>query len=138
MSRKSTTPRQRSELLRHMAALDLEIGNRLIAPLPKDRTNVERLNVELKKLETKFLNSGHANSDLGSTEPTTEQLEAIARQLAPMVDHLKRLEKHMAEQGFEEADRLRNLVAKARNALEMANLELTTLTVEGFHFPPTI
>jgi len=72
-----------------------------------------------------------------STDLTGNQLEAIAGKLGPMVDYLQRLEERMVEQGFDESDRLRYLVAEARKALEKVGLELSTLApFDGATLPP--
>jgi hypothetical protein len=43
----------------------------------------------------------------------------------------------MDDQGFDESDRLRNLVAEARQALEKIGVELATLAAfDGLKLPP--
>jgi hypothetical protein len=66
-----------------------------------------------------------------STYLTANSFEAIACQRAPMVDYVQRLEEHMVEQRFDDSDRLRCLVAEARQALEKVSLELSALAVDG-------
>jgi len=55
---------------------------------------------------------------LRSTDLTGNQLEIMADQLAHMLDYFRRPEERMVKQSFDESDRLRDLVAEARKALE--------------------
>lgn len=71
-----------------------------------------------------------------STDLTDNQLEVIADQLAPMLDYFRRMEERMDEQGFDEGDRLRYLVAEARNALEQMGIELSLLARDSLKPPP--
>jgi hypothetical protein len=72
-----------------------------------------------------------------STDLTDNQLEIIADQLAPMLDYFRRMEERMDDQGFDESDRLRYLVAEARQALEKLGTELATLAAfDGLKLPP--
>lgn len=71
-----------------------------------------------------------------SSDLTDNQIEIIADQLAPMLDYFRRMEERMDAQGFDESDRLRYLVAEARQALEKIGNELAMLSRDGFKLPP--
>jgi hypothetical protein len=59
-----------------------------------------------------------------SSDRTDNQLEVIADQLAPMRDCFRRMEERMDQQGFDEGDRLRCLVAEGRQALEKIGIAI--------------
>jgi hypothetical protein len=71
-----------------------------------------------------------------STDLTTDQLDAIRKRLAPTFAYLHKLHARMAEQGFEDADRLRMLVDQAEDALGAVLLELAALNFDGPGIPP--
>jgi hypothetical protein len=49
--------------------------------------------------------------------------------------YLMRLDERMDEQGFDESDRLRCLVAEARETLEKIGIELSTLAIDCLKLP---
>jgi hypothetical protein len=52
-----------------------------------------------------------------------------------MLDYFRRMEERMDEQGFDEGDRLRYLVAEAHKALEQMGIELSMLARNGLKLP---